>query len=80
MRKTMKDRIVSVRAALNGTPKLAARAPVPRRVVKAPPPAVVYNWSRRILRADVDPAPSATSNRKHKRAVESSGAITFTYH
>jgi hypothetical protein len=77
MRKTMKDRIVSVRAALNGTPKLAARAPAPRRVAKAPPPAVVYNWSRRMLRVDVDRAPS---RRKHKRAVESSGAITFTYH
>jgi hypothetical protein len=79
MRKTMKDRIVSVRAALNGTPKLAARTSAPRRVAKVPP-AVVYNWSRRMLRVDVDPASIATSNRKRKRAVESSGVITFTYH
>jgi hypothetical protein len=33
-----------------------------------------------MLRADVDRAPSATSDRKHRRAVEMSGAVTFTYH
>jgi hypothetical protein len=65
----MKDRIVS-RIALNNTPA------APRKVAKAPPPAVVYNWTRNQRR--VGPATKATHNRTLETAAN--GILTFTYH
>jgi hypothetical protein len=85
MWKTMKDRIASriasETAALDRTPKVAAHTAAPRRVAKAPPPAVIYNWRRNKRRLDIGPASSVTSNRKLKTAANSDSAIlTFTYH
>jgi hypothetical protein len=82
---TMKDRIasriVSVTAALNGTPKVAAQTAAPRKVAKAPPPAVIYNWRRNKRRRDIGPAPGATDNRTLRAGASSDRAIlTFTYH
>jgi len=69
MWKTMKDRIVS-RIALNNTPA------TPRRVAKALPPAVVYNWTRN--QRPVGPATKATNDRTLETAAN--GILTFTYH
>jgi hypothetical protein len=85
MWKTMKDRIasriVSVTAALNGTPKVAAHTAAPPKVAKAPPPAVIYNWRRNKRRRDIGPAPGATDNRTLRAGASSDRAIlTFTYH
>jgi hypothetical protein len=72
MWKTMKDRIVS-RIALNNTPA------APRKVAKAPQPAVVSNWTCNQRR--VGPATKAT-NATNNRTLETAanGIITFTYH
>jgi hypothetical protein len=85
MWKTMKDRIasriVSVTPALSGTPKVAAHTAAPRKVAKAPPPAVIYNWRRNKRRLDIGPASRSTNNRTLQAAASSDRAIlTFTYH
>ena len=85
MWKTMKDRIASriasVTPALSGTPKVAAHTAAPRKVAKAPPAAVIYNWRRNKRRLDIGPAPGATDNRTLRAAASSDRAIlTFTYH
>ena len=74
----MKNRIVS-RIASNATPAVAVavRAAAPRMVAKAPPPAVVYNWTRDKRRRGI--GPSATNNR-NRQVVANSAIITFTYH
>jgi hypothetical protein len=76
MWKTMKNRIVS-RIASNATPAVAVRTAAPRMVAKAPPPAVVYNWTRDKRRRGI--GPSATNNR-NRQVVANSAIITFTYH
>jgi len=83
MWKTMKNRNVS-RISLNGTPVVAAHPAAPRKVAKAPPPAVVYNWTRNKRHFDIDRATNATNkratNKRILKAAADSGIITFTYH
>ena len=74
----MKNRNVS-RISLNGTPVVAAHPAAPRKVAKAPPPAVVYNWTRNKRHFDIDRATNATNNRILKAAAKSA-ILTFTYH
>ena len=79
MKDRIASRIASVTPALNGTPKVAAHTAAPRKVAKAPPPAVIYNWRRNKRRLDIGPAPGATNNRT-LQAAASSDILTFTYH
>ena len=72
----MKNRTVS-KIELNDTPVLAVRTAAPRKVAKAPPPAVVYNWTRNKRRLGI--GPSATTKRNRKVAANG-GILTFTYH
>jgi hypothetical protein len=74
----MKNRIVS-RIALHGTPVVAAHPAAPRKVAKAPPPAVVYNWTRNKRHFDIGPATNA-SNKRILKAAADSAILTFTYH
>src|SRR5262249_19766181 len=79
----MKNRNVS-RIALNGTPVVVAHPAVPRKVAKAPPPAVVYKWIRNWRHVDIGRAPSDTNNRATRnrilKAAAKSAILTFTYH
>ena len=81
MKDRIASRIASVTAALNGTPKVAAHTAAPRKVAKAPPPAVIYNWKRNKRRLDVGSTPGATDDRTLRAAASNDRAIvTFTYH
>lgn len=81
MKNRIASRNVSATEALNGTPKVAAHTAAPRKVAKAPPPAVIYNWRRNKRRLDIGPVPSATNDRTLMAAANSDRAIlTFTYH
>ena len=71
----MKNRIVS-RISSNAPPAVAVRTAAPRMVAKAPPPAVVYNWTRN-RRLGI--GPSATTQR-NRQVAANGGILTFTYH
>lgn len=73
----MKNRNVS-RIVLSGTPVVAAHPAAPRKVAKAPPPAVVYNWIRKKRHFDIG-ATNAT-NKRILKAAATSAILTFTYH